>query len=380
MINKLSKRNIIMLVLFALLIVFVIVFCVLYNKNIAVKTFADEYIFKKNIEEDTLSKIFINDNSYYYSFNDNIVVLNQNVLTFYNRSGSEISNLEINISEPIFSSNGKYLCIAEKNGPRAYLINNKNIIWQKSIDGNISCACVNKNGYVAVAISDTTYKTIGKVFNESGAELFTNYLSKSYIIDLSLSDDNNHLAIAEANFSGISIQSNIKIISIDKALSNSGDIIEFNYTAPSGNFIVNISYCDNNNLVCIYDNHVDIIKDNVVNDVSNFENDNILFADINNKLIQIEKKNSGLLSSEFELQIIDVNSLEKKIYILEKEPKSLNVYGNVIAINFGVEALFINNSSWLIKQYKASQEIKDIIISNNLAGIIYKDKIEFVNL
>ena len=289
-----------------------------------------------------------------------------------------MSNLEININEPIFSSNGKYLCIAEKNGSRIFLINNKSIVWQKSIDGNISCVCVNKNGYVAIAISDTTYKTIGKVFNESGSELFTTYLSKSYIIDLSLSNDNKCLAIAEANFSGISIKSNIKVISIEKALSNSSDIIEYNYSAPSGDFIINISYCDNSNLVCIYDNHIDIVKNHTVNEISNMNN--ILFADINNKLIIVEKKSSGILYSEFELQIFDVNSLESKVYTLEKEPKAINVFGNVIAINYGSEADFINDSAWLIKQYKASQEIKDITLSNNLAGIIYKDKIEFVNL
>ena len=49
-------------------------------------------------------------------------------------------------------------------------------------------------------------------------------------------------------------------------------------------------------------------------------------------------------------------------------------------INFGTEVLFINNYGWLIKKYTSSQEIQSITISNNLAGIIYKDKIEFLNL
>lgn len=42
-------------------------------------------------------------------------------------------------------------------------------------------------------------------------------------------------------------------------------------------------------------------------------------------------------------------SLEKKVFSLDKEPKSLEVFGNIIAVNFGTEVLFINNYGWLIK-------------------------------
>lgn len=130
----------------------------------------------------------------------------------------------------------------------------------------------------------------------------------------------------------------------------------------------------------MYDNHIDIVNDNNIYEVTNFENTKILFADINNKLVQIEKRSTGLISSEFEIQILDIPSLEKKVFSLDKEPKSLEVFGNIIAVNFGTEVLFINNYGWLIKKYTSSQEIQSITISNNLAGIIYKDKIEFLNL
>ena len=37
-------------------------------------------------------------------------------------------------------------------------------------------------------------------------------------------------------------------------------------------------------------------------------------------------------------------------------------------------------NGWLIKKYTSTREIKDIVICDNLAGIIYKDKIELVNI
>lgn len=373
-----NKKKIFILILIFLLIAIVVTFSILYSKNLTVRVFFDEYIFRKNITENTLPKISA-DESCSFSFNDNLVVLEKNELAFYNSSATKITSLDIKLSEPIFVACGKYLCIAEKNGDRIYLISNRNIIWQKDVEGKITNISVNKNGYVVASISDTTYKTICKVYNESGVELFTTYLSQTDIIASAISNDNKFLALAEADFSGIAIQSSVKIISIDKALANDSNTTQYNYTAPMGDLIINIQYC-NNNLVCLYDNHIDIVNDNNIYEVTNFENTKILFADINNKLVQIEKRSTGLISSEFEIQILDIPSLEKKVFSLDKEPKSLEVFGNIIAVNFGTEVLFINNYSWLIKKYTSSQEIQSITISNNLAGIIYKDKIEFLNL
>lgn len=374
-----NKKKIIILIVVVAIMITAVILSVLYRKSTTVKNFFDQYIFRKNITENTLPKIYT-ENVNAFAFNDYIVVLEKNKLKYYKKSADEVASLDIDISSPIVQTHGKYLCIAEKNGSKIYLINNQNIVWQKDIDGKISNLSLNKNGYVAISISDTTYKTLCKVYNENGNELFTNYLSQSYIIDSSISNDNKFLAIAETNFSGISIQSNIKIISIDKALSNSADSMQYNYSAPLDDLIVNIEYSNENNLVCVYDNHVDIIKDTSVSEVTNFSTSNILFADINDKLIQIEKRSTGLLSSEFELQVLDIPYLTKTVYTLPKEPKSIEAFGNIVAINFGTEALFINNSGWLIRDYTASQEIQSIVISNGLAGIIFKDKVEFLSL
>ena len=377
--RKLNKKKIFGLIFILFIIIITIVFFILYRKNSHIRSFFDVYIFKKHITENTLPKIEI-ENAYCYSFNDTLVILEKNILNFYNKSANNIGSLDLEISEPIFKANGKYLCIAEKNGGNLYLISNKNIVWQKSLEGSINNISVNKNGYVAISIVDTTYKNICKVYNSTGTELFTTYLSKSYIIDSAISSDNNYLVLAEANFSGIAIQSNVKIISIEKTLNNSNDTIIYNYTAPIGDFIITIGYNSDGGIICLYDNHIDIVQNCSCSELYSFTKSNTLFADINNKLVLVEKKSTGLFSQEFELQIIDTSTSEKKTYTLEKEPKSIDVSNNVIAVNFGTEALFINNSGWLIKDYTSTQEIQSIILSNNLAGIVYKNKIEFVSL
>ena len=174
--KKLNKKKIVILILIILLIVLITVSAILYKKNITVRTFLDEYFFRKNITENTLPKI-TTENSYAYAFNDTIVCLEKNELTFYTKSANKLSSVDLEISDPIFEACGKFLCVAEKNGSKFYLLSNRNILWQKDIEGSISNISINKNGYVAVAIADTTYKNICKVYDTDSNELFTSYLS-----------------------------------------------------------------------------------------------------------------------------------------------------------------------------------------------------------
>ena len=71
---------------------------------------------------------------------------------------------------------------------------------------------------------------------------------------------------------------------------------------------------------------------------------------------------------------------QTKTYTAESVTKEIITYGNKIALNLGTEVEFINTDGWLIKRYVANQEITKIVMSDNMAGIIYRDKIEIVNL
>ena len=53
---------------------------------------------------------------------------------------------------------------------------------------------------------------------------------------------------------------------------------------------------------------------------------------------------------------------------------------NLIGINLGTEAMFMNNNGWLIKKYKSQQEIEKIVIGDGLAGIISRGKIKIISL
>ena len=53
---------------------------------------------------------------------------------------------------------------------------------------------------------------------------------------------------------------------------------------------------------------------------------------------------------------------------------------NIIGLNIGNEIEFINTSGWLVKKYIANQEITKVSVSSSLAAIVYRDKVEILNL
>lgn len=373
--QTLNRKKLIVLIVIVVFAILLLIAGIVYEKNTSVRIFLDKYVFFKEKYENDLPKIAITSSSDIntYAYKGDVLILKNNLLTAYNSNGNKEYELDIEISEPIFETAGDYLCIGEKNGNKLYMISNKNINWQKKLEGTIEDITLNSNGYVSVATTGTIYKAVIETFDNAGELLFTDFLSSTYVIDMSLSPDNKKLAIAEANFSGIMIQSNIKEISIEKAKNGDTESIEYKQTNTNGDLIVNIKYLNKNELACIYDNHIEVIKDGTSTNISDFSKEETLFADLNNKIIKIIKQDSKIY-----LKVITNEEHTKEYEITE--PKEIVVSDEVTAINLGSEVLFYNNSGWLIKRYYASQEINKIVLSDSLAGIVYNDKIELVSL
>lgn len=382
--KKLNKSKIIKLIIFVLVIAAIATLTILYRNNENVRNFLDKYIFRKEVQSANLVKIDLetNKSAGVYAYEKYILVLEQNSLDFYNRFGNKDGNLDIQISTPLFASKGNYLCVAEKNGQKLYCIQNKNIVWQKDIEGEIKGININKNGYVSVIVSGTSYKSIIEIYDNNGKELFKRGLSTTTVIDTDISADNKYLAIAETNFSGVLIQSTIEIVSMENVAKKPDDAIVYKYDADSDNLVTNIEY-QKDNLVCMYDKYIDIIKNKNVTKVFDYTSEDVLFAGINlnSKIIKVLRKSKGFLGKEFQMKIIDTNNPSNEIvYEIEQNPKGIYVSDNIICINLGTEVLFVNSTGWLMKRYKSSQEVQNIVFNSNIAGIISKNRIELISL
>ena len=385
--NKtLNKKKVIFSIIILIIIIVLVIVSSLYITNTSFRETMDKYVFRKSITENNLDYIEIDtENSpNIFAYDKYIVTLEKNTLTQYSQSGKKEGSLEIQVSDPIFDAEGKYLVVAEKNKQKIYLIYNDNIVWEKDIEGNISKINVNKNGYTSVIISGTTYKSVIAVYDKEGKELFKTYLSSTVAVDSSISEDNKYMSFGEVNTSGTLIQSSIKTVSIEKAKQTPSDSIINTYDAEQNDLIINIQYQDKNGLICMYNSSIHIIKDgkDEVLVSLNEKDNNITFSDIelSSNAYRIIEKSAGLFKSNSTVEIYNTTSKKQNIYNFNGVAKKVYSYGNIIAIDLGSEVLFINMNGWLIKKYNSAQDIKNIVLTDNLAGIVYRDKIEFISL
>lgn len=382
--KKVNKKKMVILIIIIVFIVIAIVTIGVYSTNNQVREWIDKNIFRKEVLQDKVATIDLKENqdSNIYAFNKYIGILNKTKFSIYNSTGSQEKTLDLQISNPIWSSANRFLAIAENKGKKVYLISDKDIAWEVEVEGNISQVHVNKNGYVAVVIVDTSYKTVIKTYNPQGKELFNTYLSSTRAVDISISNDNKYLAIAEVDTSGTMIQSSIKVISVDKASTDPTNSLENTYKGEENKLITNIKYQNKNKLVCMYTDSIHQIENE--DDITLIDNQNkkVIFQSVNlvNRACSIEEKSSGLFTADSLVNIVNIENHEIKQYTAGSVTKELYTYGNIIAINLGTEVEFISTDGWLVKRYVANQEITNIVVSDSIAGIIYRDKIEIINL
>ena len=383
--KKINKKKVIISVIIAIALIAFITVAIIYSNNKNARNWIDKNILQKEKTQNNLPSIEIeeSDNSNIYAFNKYIGVLNKNNFKIYDSTGKEDNKLTLEITKPIFNFDNRYLVVAEEKGKKVYLIEDKEIVWEKEVEGSISQVVVNKNGYVAVTVVDTLYKTTIEMYDNKGEELFKTFLKSTRAVSTSISEDNKYLAIAEIDTSGTIIQSNIKIISIEDGKNDAENSIKKIYNGENNDLITNIKYQEKNKLLCMYTDKITVIKtDETVEKIQEYKDKKVSFASIelSNSSITIEEKSSGIFTADSIVNIINSDNKSISLYTAESVTKEIYTSNNIIALNLGSEVEFINTGGWLVKRYVAEQEVTNIVLSNSIAGIVYRDKIEIINL
>lgn len=218
--NRVIKFTI--LLIFILIIITTIVLTCVYFYNVNFRKLCDEKIINKEVAQSKVKSITINkdENVQVFAYDKYICILRKKTLEFYNRIGSKEGAIEIDITNAEFSAAGRYLAVCEKNGQKICLISGKEKMYENNIEGNITQISVNRNGYLSVVISNTSYKSVVDVFDRNGKEIFKTNLRTARVVDVSISQDSKYLAIAEVDLSGIIIKSSVQIVSMDLAQTN----------------------------------------------------------------------------------------------------------------------------------------------------------------
>ncbi len=378
--------NIRKIVITSFIVIGIIAVVIIFSLYIADENFrkwADINVLRKDIMSEDVPTIDLNTdkNNQIFCYNKNICILNDKILKLYDASGRETLDISVDINTALFASNDNYLALAEQNGQEFCVISDKTYLWRDKVDGEILQININKNGYVALVTTDTTYKSIITVYDSAGKQLLRNFLSSTSVIDVTISNDNQYVAFAETDTSGTLIQSNIKILSIEKATSNPEEAIIYTKENEASKMILKVQYQEKNHLICVYDDTIDMIKDETETQiVTNDDTMTFLSGNLKNNIAYIKEEATGLFNSNSVLNIINTSNNQHTTYNFDEIAKEMYTYGNVIGINIGTEIYFVNTNGMLIKKYTSNQEITNVILSNELAIIIYKDRVEIIDL
>lgn len=381
--KKKNIKLILGIILILIIIITIITLIVVYCENEKFRKWVDSEVLPKQVEEGKTVEIELDgQNMQIFAVDKYIITLQEKVLNFYNNLGTKVGTIPVEINTAIADVAGKYIVIAEKNGRKAYVISEKKVIWETETEGNIIQIEINENGYTGIVTSDVSYKNIISLYDSLGKQLLKTYLATTKVVDISISRNNQKLAIAEVDTTGILIQSSIKIISIEKAQSDPNNLIEYTHNADLNKLILNIEYKNKNRLVCMYKDTIEIIENGENREITNLQNVNNTFATIetNDNIINIEENIINDYEYNSIVHINNVSNKKEKTYSVEKITKNIKTFGDVIALNFGTELHVINKNGWLLKKYISSQEINNVVLTNKILGVIYRDKIEVIDI
>lgn len=376
--------KIIILVVILLIIVAIMTCIGVYYFNLEFRRWCDENFWKKEILQEETKSIELDgdENTKVYAYEKYICVFRKKTLEFYNKVGTQVGKMELDINEAVFTTAGRYMVICEENGQKFYLICGKEKLFESEIEGNITQIKVSRNGYVSIVISNTSYKSIVDVFDKTGKEVFKTNLVSSRVADVCISQDSKYLAIAEIDLSGILIQSKIQVVSIELAQTKPAEAILYKYEAPKDKLIMNIEYQEQNKLICMYNDGIEILQENTSKELAKFDNRQLTFMtiELNNSVVLVEELSTGEYTVDTNTKIFNTRTLKERQYITKNVAKSIDSSGNKIAINFGAELHIIDKNGILLKKYISETEINDIVMTDGLVGIVYKDKIQIINL
>lgn len=381
-----NKKKIAVTTTIAVILIIILIFILFYFFNKNFRKWADMHILMKTITEGKLSSIEIDSSEELsvYAYDKYIAIINVDKLEIYNSSAKKISSIDVNLDNPTFESKGRYMVIGDKGKQRVYLVSGTRIIWNSQVDGSISRVSVNENGYVSVISTSGTYKSIIAVFNPSGEQLFKTFIPTNTIVDSTISSDNKYLSFAEIDTTKTIIQSIVKTQSIKEAMESSNNSIINTYEMPANSLIVSLKYQGSKNLLCMCDDGIQLIVDGNMQQFANFSEEGKLYSfagiGLSNTIYKVDESSDGISNQKSELVLVNTGTKKQNTYTIDGIAKDTAASDDNIAVNLGSEIYFVSSRGWLIKKYIANQEIKDVIVSDRIAAIIFRDKIEILIL
>ena len=145
---------------------------------------------------------------------------------------------------------------------------------------------------------------------------------------------------------------------------------------------MNIEYQEQDRLMCMYNDSIEMLQNQRATELVKFGDRKFAFMTINlkNRIAVLEEISTGEYTSDTKATIKNPTTLKNREYITNDVAKTIKTHESKIAINFGAELHIIDTNGILIKKYISNTEINDIVMTENLIGVVYRNKIQIINI
>lgn len=133
--------------------------------------------------------------SCFLSLGGALVNASQNQLQLINENNDVVYSTPVQFLQPAVSSRGDLGLVYDVGGTSIYVLSDKGLKWQKTMDGEIYSAAIGDNGSTAVVYNERGYKAGVMVFDSEGRELFAFHSADRFLLHAAVSHDGRSVAI-----------------------------------------------------------------------------------------------------------------------------------------------------------------------------------------
>mgnify|MGYP001733615319 FL=1 len=126
-----NRNKLIIAISLGIILAIVLITMLVYYSSRDARNFLDTYLFRKNVTQEKLNSVDLDydSNTSVFAYDKYICILAENKLMEYNSAGNLEKEIDLEINNPIYSVNNKYIAISEKNGNTLNLISGSEILW-----------------------------------------------------------------------------------------------------------------------------------------------------------------------------------------------------------------------------------------------------------
>lgn len=283
-----------------------------------------------------------------------LMVRYDNDLEWIDDKGEMLEKSEEDIKDPMFKSCGQYLAVAETKGRMVRLFSDKVELWSANVEGDILNVDVNANGYVAVVMNYTGYKSAVEVFDVKGKPCLLSAKESGKIINACVMEDNKQIVLNITDISGGSIESTIEYMDMSgKTLSSVKTQNEIMYKVRALSGYKSVA-AGANQVVVSGSSGKDTVRKKYSNIIGMEKINDDFFAVAAIPSME-DSKNAGTI-----IEVIDKNGNTKSRFELATTIRTITAGYSTIAVQSGKKLTILNLSGDIIGGCDLSREIMGV--------------------